>query len=245
MEDLCDLLFEFSSPERMRIMKSLLGERLKLSQVSKKLNMTITETSRHLQRLSDIQLIEKDRDGAFSPTPYGKVAKKLLSSLDLISNNRQYFLEHDILGLPDEFISRINELSLATLNTDVVRVLAHVDVMFQEAEEYIWVMSYAHSLPSTIPIVEERLQNGVILQRIFPEEIIPLTGEADTIRGPCRTLSEVDVRIMLTEKEAMCSLPSIDGTKDYTSFIGKDPRFHKWCRDLYLHYWEKAKPASV
>ena len=67
MEDLCDLLFEFSSPERMRIMKSLLAERLKLTQVSKKLDMTVTEASRHLQRLSDIQLIEKDVDGAFSP----------------------------------------------------------------------------------------------------------------------------------------------------------------------------------
>jgi predicted transcriptional regulator len=245
MEDLCDLLFEFSSPERMRIMKSLLAERLKLSQVSKKLDMTVTEASRHLQRLSDIQLIEKDMDGAFNPTPYGKATDKLLSSLDLISKNRQYFLEHDVLRLPEEFISRINELSLATLNTDIVRVLAHVDVMFQEAEEYIWVMSYAHSLPSTIPIVEERLQNGVILQRIFPEDIIPPIGEAETIPGPCRTLSEVEVRIMLTEKEAMCSLPSIDGRKDYASFVGKDPRFHKWCRDLYLHYWDKAKTAVV
>jgi predicted transcriptional regulator len=245
MENLCDLLFEFSSPERMRIMKSLLAERLRLSHVSKKLDMTVTEASRHLQRLSEIQLIEKDVDGAFSPTPYGKVAEKLLSSLDLISNYRQYFLEHDVLRLPDELISRINELSLATLNTDVVRVLAHVDVMFQEAEEYMWVMSYAHSLPSTIPIVEERLQNGVILLRIFPEEIIPPIGEAETIAGPCRTLPEVDVRIMLTEKEAMCSLPSIDGRQDYASFIGKDPRFHRWCRDLYLHYWEKAKTAVV
>ena len=240
MEDLCDLLFEFSSTERMNIMLSLQEERLKLSHVSNKLNMTVTEASRHLQRLSDIQLIEKDVGGTFGPTPYGELAIKLLSSLDFISKNRQYFLEHDVSILPDELISRINEISLASLNTDIVRVLAYVDTMFQEADEYIWVMSYAHSLPSTIPIVEERLQNGVILQRIFPEEIIPPTGESETIAGPCRTLPKVDVRIMMTEKEAMCSLPTLDGRTDYTSFIGKDPKFHKWCTDLYLHYWEKA-----
>ena len=63
MEDLCDLLFEFSSTERMNIMLSLQEERLKLSHVSNKLNMTVTETSRHLQRLSDIRLIEKDVGG--------------------------------------------------------------------------------------------------------------------------------------------------------------------------------------
>jgi predicted transcriptional regulator len=245
MDDLCDLLFEFSSTDRMNIMNCLLEQRLKLSHVSQKLDMTVTEASRHLQRLSDIQLIDKDMDGAFGPTPYGKLALRLLSGLELISGNRQYFLEHDILGLPDELIDRINVLSHANLNTDIVRVLAHVDKMFQEANEYIWVMSFAHSLPSTIPIVEERLQNGVILQRIFPEEIIPLTGEAETIAGPCRILPKVDVRIMMTEKEAMCSLPSIDGKRDYSSFIGKDPGFHRWCTDLYLHYWEKAKPGVV
>ena len=117
--------------------------------------------------------------------------------------------------------------------------------MFKEAEEYIWVMSYSHSLPSTIPIVEERLENGVILRRIFPEEIIPTQGEAETISGSCKTLPRVDVRIMMTEKEAMCIPRSIDGKTDYTSFIGKDPKFLKWCVDLYLHYWEKAKPAVV
>ena len=245
MEDLCDLLFEFSSTGRMNIMLCLQEERLKLSHVSKNLDMTVTETSRHLQRLSDIQLIEKDVEGAFGPTPYGELVIKLLSSLDFVSNNRQYFLEHDVSILPDELISRINEVSLASLNTDIVRVLAHVDKMFQEADEYIWVMSFAHSLPSTIPIVEERLSKGVTLQRIFPEDIIPPVGEAETIAGPCKTLPKVDVRIMMTEKEAMCSLPSIDGKTDYTSFIGKDPKFHKWCTDLYLHYWEKAKPAVV
>lgn len=245
MEDLCNLLFEFSSTERMRIMQSLIDERLKLSQVSKNLEMTVTEASRHLQRLSDLQLIEKNVDGAFKPTSYGKLAIRLLESLDFLSVNRGYFLEHDILGLPDELISRISALSLANLNTDIVRVLSHVDKMFQEADEYMWVMSFAHSLPSTIPIVEERLENGVVLQRIFPEEIIPLTGEAETIAGPCRTLPKVDVRIMLTEKEAMVSLPSIAGKQDYSSYIGKDRRFHQWCTDLYLHYWEKAKPSLV
>jgi len=245
MEDLCDLLFEFSSTERMKILKSLLEERLKLSQVSKNLDITVTEASRHLQRLSDMELIDKDVGGAFGPTSYGRVAVRLLKGLDFISQNRQYVQEHDIMCLPDELISRINEISLAKLNADVVRVLAHVDMMFQEAEEYIWVMSYAHSLPSTIPIVEERLEKGVILQRIFPEEIIPPTGEAETISGPCRTLPKVDIRIMMTEKEAMCSLPTMDGRVDYASFIGKDPKFHKWCTDLYLHYWEKAKPAVV
>lgn len=242
MEDLSDLLFEFASTERMNIMLSLLEERLKLSHVSKKLDMTVTEASRHLQRLSDVKLINKDIDGTFGPTPYGVLAIRLLSSLDFISSNRQYFLEHDISNLPDEFISRINELSLGKLNTDVVSVLPHVNKMIQEANEFVWVLSYARTLPDTLQIVEEKIINGVDVRRIHPENLAP-SPNIPVLSDPRRTLQTIEVRIVLTENEAMCSLPLIDGKIDYTSFIGKDPRFHKWCKDVYLHYWEKAKPV--
>ena len=244
MEQLCDLLFERSSNESMNIMLSLLEERLKLSHVSRKLDMTVTEASRHLQRLSDVQLIDKDVDGTFGPTCYGELAIKLLSSLDFISENRQYFLDHDVSNLPDEFLSRINELSLGTLNTDVVRVLPYVDSMFQDADEYIWVMSYTRALPSTIPIVEEKIKNGVSLWRIFPEGFVP-SDVITSITGPRRTLPSLDLRVVLTENEEMCSFPLMDGRIDYTSFIGKDPRFHKWCKDAFLHYWEKARPDDL
>jgi len=242
MKPLCDLLFEFSSPERMNIMQSLLEERLKLSQVSKNLDMTVTEASRHLQRLSDLQLIEKDADGAFGPTPYGRAAIRLLAGLDFVSGNREYFLEHDILGLPEAAIDGIGALSNASLDTDTVRVIAYVNDMFQEAEEYMWVMSYTYSLPSAIPIVEERLEKGVTLRTIVPKDLVQQTRDPKTMLGPWRILPKLDLRMMITDKEAMCSLPSLNGKPDYTSFIGKDPRFHSWCKDLYMYYWEKAEP---
>ncbi len=242
MEDLCDLLFEFSSTERMNIMHSLLEERLKLTHVSSKLNMTVTEASRHLQRLSDIQLIEKDTDGAFGPTPYGRAAVRLLAGLEFVSGNHEYFLEHDILGLPEAFVDRIGALSYANLNTDIVRVLAYVNDMFKEAEEYMWVMSYSYGLPSVIPIVEERLEKGVTLRQIVPEDLVQHRGDTVNIFGLWKVLPNLDLRLMMTEKEAMCSLPSLDGKPDYTSFIGKDPKFLSWCKDLYLYYWEQAEP---
>jgi predicted transcriptional regulator len=156
---------------------------------------------------------------------------------------RQYFLEHDVSGLPDELVSRLNELSGGTLQTDVVRVLPYVDPMFQEANEYIWVMSYTRALPSTIPIVEEKLRDSITLRRIFPESVIPTDANTITsITGPRRSLPRIDVRVVMTENEAMCSFPLLNGNIDYTSFIGKDPVFHKWCKDAFLYYWEISKP---
>ena len=60
---------------------------------------------------------------------------------------------------------------------------------------------------------------AVCIVALSTEDIIPPVGEAETIAGPCRTLPKVDVRIMMTEKEVMCSLPAIDGKTDYASFM--------------------------
>jgi len=53
MEHLCDLLFELSSGDRMNIMLSLREQRLRLSHVAQRLEMTVTKASRHLQRLNE------------------------------------------------------------------------------------------------------------------------------------------------------------------------------------------------
>ena len=58
-----------------------------------------------------------------------------------------------------------------------------------------------------------------------------------------RTLPKVETIILMTEKEVIFCLPDPDWKRDYAPLIGKDVSFHQWCRDLYLHYWEKAKPA--
>ncbi len=49
----------------------------------------------------------------------------------------------------------------------------------------------------------------------------------------------------MNEKKAMCSFPTLDGKIDYASFISKDQKFHDWCRDVFLSYWEKAEPALI
>ena len=63
VEKMHKLLFELSSAERIKIMLELQKGKLKLSNLSRKLDLTVTEASRHLQRLSEAKLIQKDTDG--------------------------------------------------------------------------------------------------------------------------------------------------------------------------------------
>ena len=78
MKRLHKLLFELASAERMNIMLELKKEKLKLSHVSRKIDLTVTEASRHLQRLNESKLIQKDIDGYFALTSFGDLALFLL-----------------------------------------------------------------------------------------------------------------------------------------------------------------------
>jgi predicted transcriptional regulator len=238
MERLCDLLFELSNTERMRIMLILREQRLKLSHVSQKLDMTVTEASRHLQRLSNVKLISKDANGTFGTTMFGELAVSLLSSLQYISDNREYFLDHDVFNIPYEFTNRLGELSSSSFEMDAVKVLDHCFLMLQDAEEFIWTQSY-QILPSHVPILENQIKKGVDFRGIFPEGLsIP-----SAIASHIRSTQSIEQRILVTDKEAMTGFTHMNRTPHYAAFFSEDSKFMKWCRDVHLYYWGLAKSA--
>ena len=249
MERLCKLLFELSSSERMNAMLEIQKQRLRLSHISKKLNMTVTEASRHLQRLSEAKLIQKDVEGAYGLTPFGELTLSLLSGLGFISRHRDYFMEYDIFPIPYEFISRIGELTEGGLGADTLKNIHQVEIMLQEAQEYIWILS-DQILMSATPIIGEKVKSGVEYRVIVPEGLVrlpsykPLPTPSSAPGVQRKVLPKVEVVIVMTEKVAVFCLPNRSGRIDYIGFGGSDPKFHKWCKDLYLYYWEKAKPIT-
>jgi predicted transcriptional regulator len=241
METFCDLLFELSSVERMNMMLALRAEKMKMSHLAQRLDITVTETSRHLQRLSDAGLVARDLDGSFRLTPFGELAQLLLWSLEFVSDKQQYFNTHSLLNIPLNFINRLGEFSSSRYEGDTVKVFDHARVLLLGAEEYIWVQSYQHLLWNT-PIVVDKIRSGVDFRLILPKDVEPSPDYTPDPSMLIRTrfMDRVDLRIALTEKEASVSFPHMDGSVDYAAFIGDDPAFLSWCRDLFIQNWETA-----
>jgi len=245
LEKPCKLMFELSSSERMNLLLKLQKQKMKLSHISEKLDMTITETSRHLQRLSEAKLIQKEVDGLYGLTHFGNLALSLISGICFVSNNTQYFSEHDLSHLPLEFVERIGELSSIPPGTsDIMTSFRLSEIMLQESSEYMWIMS-DQILTSTVPIIGERMKRGVEFRFIFPETIVPPPGVKPEPGAKRRRLPKVDEVILMTEKEAMFGFPDLNGKMDYALLIGKDSISHNWCKDLFLYRWEKAISAPV
>ena len=241
MEKLGDLLFELSSDERMTILNNLSVEALKLSHLAQRQDMTVTETSRHLQRLSDAELINKDSEGLYRVTPYGRLILSLLPSLGFVSDNRAYFQEHDTSVLPPEFITRFGELSSFTFNEDTITNLVHHMKILEESEEYCWTAANQFHLGAP-PLVGEALKRGVDLRTILPTEVTPPPGFKPAEGVQRRTLPGFNLVVIASEKEAVLGLPYLSGKMDHAQYFSTDTGFLKWCKDLFLHYWDRAKP---
>lgn len=243
MEELFKLLFELSSSERVNIMLELQKQDLRLSYLAKELDMTVTEASRHLQRLSEAKLVEKTVGVSYKLTPFGKLTLSLLPSFEFISKHRDYFTTHVISRLPHEFISRLGELVSCTFTDDVMVAFHSVETIIQNAREYVWILS-DQILMSTLPFLEEAVKRGVKFRLILPEDLTPPPGFKPIPEIPNlierRTLKSVDVIVTMSEKKARVAFPTID-RMDYIGFGSTDVSSHKWCRDLYIHYWERTK----
>jgi len=250
MEKLSKLLFELSNENRLSIIVELEKGATKLTALSRKLEFTVQETSRHLSRLSGASLVMKDVDGSYHITPLGKQTIEHLSGLEFLVNHSGYFKTHTPSLLPREFASRIGDLVKCEFSDNVMHSFGTVEAMIKTAEEYIWIAS-DYVLSSTLPLLEDTIGRGLEFRTILPENLL-LSAFTETHghslsshgqgRVEHRTLKKIDTILVLSEKEAVVAFPTIEGKMDYLGFWTTNELGHTWCKDLFRYYWERAVP---
>lgn len=253
VETLCDLFFELSNEDRLRMLQRLQDHNLTVTSLSKELELTTQETSRHLSRLGEAGLTVKNPDGTHSLTGYGELSLKQINGFMFTSEHREYFQNHDLSALPAEFVSRIGELNGSRYIDDIMVIFHLIEEMGKESEEYIYRLTDRYIL-TAIPAWEIALKKGVKFRLLEPENIV-VPPEFD--RGPVirqavidnqfqiRVIDEVKVFLALNEKRvaAIC-FPTNESRMDYRGFVSDDKLVHKWAKDLYEHYWAQSKPKD-
>jgi len=239
------LLFELASESRLGILHKLQNENLKMQEVARRLGVTATEAFRQLERLSSASLVQKQPDGTFAITEYGKVVLQLSSSFEFISKHKDYFSAHWTTQLPPQFVSRLGALSNADLVMDTVESLNRAERALMEAEQYGWGIAEGTIPAHMNSIMDKQDEKGVNLKFIIPEDRLPNGASPSAVvhNTEMRTLPDIPAVVVLTEKEAGICFRQLGGRVDYTGFWGNDPAFLNWIKDLFLHYWQKGKQA--
>ena len=264
-----DILFEVSSETRYDILRALSEGPSVVTDVSEGLGISLTEASRHFNRLAQLELIAKRVDGPYVLTLLGKTILIQLKSLEFTSKHTSYFNTHNMTLIPERFQNTIYELEAASPSyakrVNVMRISGNVGKVAAEAEKYVLgivdeeimeFVFYAKPEEGTYQLVEDALKRDVKYRVIFPKSFSPdkLHKEAFDLQAKSikagnfeyRVIDPVDVFIHMSEKEAsILSFPDENGLFDYLGFEAKDARSLNWCKELFEYYWDRAQPVNL
>ena len=134
-EGLDRLFYELASESRLGILRALQTKNYKMQEIARKLELTDTEAFRQLQRLSEAQLIQKQPDGTYTITEYGKLILQFSASYEFAFKFKQCLLTRNIWRIPEQFINRLGELSQATLSTDAIEMVNNAELLISSCRE--------------------------------------------------------------------------------------------------------------
>jgi predicted transcriptional regulator len=259
LEEVSGLYFELSNIERLKIMVLLSEKALRLTEIAESIDTTHQQCLRHLKRLSEIQLVDKNTEGMYQLTSYGELVLKLTPSLEFITKHRDYFNTHSLSKIPIDFIYRISELNESIQINNVMEAISEMESIIKNSEKYINVIinKRTHSIR---PYVADAMRRDVQVSSISITSYVPtidvkrdinLKDELDIIEaektGAAKVADQVEFPLYLysTEKSIFIAFPLHDGTFDYTGFYSTKPEAVKYCRDLFDYYWSKTKIIPV
>jgi len=257
VENLCSFLFELSNEDRLRILRQLDKEAMKVTELSKELGLTTQECSRHLSRLAEARLTKKDVEGYIHLTPYGELSLRQLQGQMFTAKHRDYFTSHTLARLPSEFVARMAELADSTYIDDVMVTVHSVEKTLREAQEYLCNINVPY-IASAFPLIRAAFERGVKSRFIRTRDLVvpPSMREEQRRVWADQTLSRFtisgvyhekvtdkgDLVLYMSEKEvAILAFPLQDGSFDLFGFATKDQRARKWCYDIFEYYWERAE----
>jgi predicted transcriptional regulator len=233
------LYYELASESRLGILREIAKQDSKMRNIACKLDLTVTETFRQLQRLTEALLVQKTPEGAYSITEYGRIVLQLSASYDFLFKHKAYFATHDLKWLPHQFLYRIGELDSAVLFTDTV---ANINTVLDltKAGQYMWGGGPEQPL-NLRPILLQNIPKGATYRFLFPKRFVTARKPETASAIEWRSIEDLPASIILTEKGAGVCFPLVGGKVDYAGFGGRDPVFINWVKDLFLYYWDKGQ----
>lgn len=240
---------ELASAQRLEILFKLLQKRSTATYLAKDIGATKQEVHRNFIRLEESSLIEKDTDGKYGLTTFGKTMCTQVPSIVFLSQNRSYFEDHTFGNLPTKFIMRAGQLASGKYIKGVSKNLEQWKSIYKNSNEYIYEILSEVPLDLIEPIVK-RVKKGIKFQYIFDENVLVPKGRKallkklgfDKLREKGfverKMVKGVQTVLVLNEKEACVMFPTTDGEPDITKMLyGDDPMFHEWCLDYFRYCW--------
>jgi len=241
--DITKLFLELASHDRINILKILDKEKKRLTSIAEEIDETVQETYRNLIRLIRAKLIDKDKEGYYTLTPFGRYILMILPTIEFLCENREYLLTHDLSKIPKQFIHRISALKNSKRAPDTLTALQYIELLIRESKEYIWTITEQILASKNQEIIQKTKE--VLFKIILPDNFKPPPGITINFKMnrniDIRYIQSIDVALILNERRACLAFPWINGEIDYKGFLIEDKDGYEWCKDLFQYYWKKSR----
>ncbi|MEM0117996.1 MAG: hypothetical protein QXV32_06075 [Conexivisphaerales archaeon] len=239
---LAEVLFSIASEDRLTLLAKIGEEKRRIRDLSKFIDATAQECSRHVGRLVDSRLVRKDSSGFYEITSLGRALTEILPSYDFLFSHKDYFSDHDPTVLPKGFLGRIGELSNGEFVGHFSEVLELIKKVVSTGRDHVWLLS------------DKPLVVGLVIGQSFSSKDIPvrLLGKdfglatASKVRSALpnselAVLADVKIALAINENLAGVCFPDLGRRIDFgAGFVGTDSNFIGWCSDLFEHYWQTS-----
>jgi predicted transcriptional regulator len=260
-ENTARTFFELGSAQRLAILYKIAEVKCNLARLSKDLGCTMPEVRRNIIRLTNSGMVDRESNGTFFLTTFGKTVLEQIPTLDFLSRNKDYFSDHTFSALPLKFIRRIGSLTNSKLVSGLVTVDERLNDIYNRSQEYVYAMipevpidliesivarlkkienknfRFSYILPAHATVPKRRKQ---LLETLGFEELL----KKGTVER--KMVNSLLVGIVLNDEQGCVMFPRIHRNNkieiDMNSmFYGEDPDFHEWCLDYYRYIWHNAR----
>lgn len=243
-ETLYDIIFEISNEDRHNILISLQNSNATLTQISNILNLKLSEARRHLSRLTEVELVERNPDGSYSLTNYGKQILTQVDNIKFFTDNKEYFQTHSVNQIPHEFQSRLGDLSNSVLHQKMMSFLKEIEEVITYSTETLIIV--VDELPFTIiSSIENAIQRGVNIKIISKEiessEKEKLANIFALSRVSHRVLEKPGIMLIASNLKTTVSFPDIQERFTYSGFTSKNVWALNWSKELFQKLWQQAE----
>lgn len=247
-EALSPFLFEVASDERLGILKAVAERPLKHAEIARRLSITGSETTRHLNRLTSAGLVTKNLRGEYETTYLAEALRTGLPFFEFLSAHRDYLRTHRLLVVEPPFAERVGELRNGAFVQGTYQIVAVQENALRAVKRRIWVVT-EQRFEQALPILRAKAAEGADVRVIRSRPLLEdekRTGVDVRRNFPVKVLRDVPFFLAVLDDQGGLCLPTSDGKVDMgTMILLRDSEGCRWCEELFLRWWERAEVWQI
>ncbi len=256
------LKFLTTSSVRNKILMSLREGVKDLGDLKDEMKLESSTIIHSVRAMEGEDLLVEKEDG-YHLTQIGKILSHklfdMVKTLNALNKNREFWLNHQIDGIPQQFLERIGEIKDGKLvkssPTDLLKVISTYFELTRKAKELKGVSPVF--IPALLGIMEKVVNRGTDVQIVLTKEVLKTMIEAldekhrrklkDILRKENNLtfwITDDDIKVAFTVTDSILSLGlfSNDGMYDpNVDLISHNKEAINWGRELFEYYRKGAK----